>query len=87
MTDLTALTNELNALASAAPAIDWDKIAAAARVQIAKAVTTGGVVTYQVNGRSVTRSITEMREILKMAESRGASQGGGIIIQLGEFGS
>jgi hypothetical protein len=85
MVDLSALTSELNALVAAAPQVDWDKIAAAARVKIAEAALNGGVVTYQVNGRSVTRSLSELREILKLAESRGESQGGGIICQLGEF--
>lgn len=86
MTDLTALVAELNALQAIAPQVDWDKIAAAIRVKLAEASLNGGVVSYQVNGRSVTRSVSELREILKIAESRGASQGGGIIVQLGEFG-
>jgi hypothetical protein len=65
--------------------VDWDKMVTAIQLKLAEAVINGGVVTYVINGRSVTRSITELREMLKVAESRAPSQGGGIVCQLGEF--
>ena len=85
MTDLTALVAELNAVTAAAPDVSWDKIADTTRVMIAKAALNGGIVSYTINGRQVTHSITELREILKVAEARGETRGGGIIAQLGEF--
>jgi hypothetical protein len=87
MTNIPALTAEMNALAAAAADIDWLKIAKGVQVKIAEAVANGGVVTYQVNGRSVTRSVAELREILKVAKSEQADAAGGVIVQLGEFGS
>lgn len=86
MTDLAALISELDAVATASADVSWDKIVDACRVLIAKAMLSGGVVSYTTNGRSVTHSITELREILKMAEGRSKKNGGGIIRQLGEFG-
>jgi hypothetical protein len=86
MVDPAALISELDALANAADNASWDKIAKAARVLIAQATLGGGVVSYTINGRQVTKSIAELREILKLAEGRGQSQGGGIVVQLGEFG-
>ncbi len=87
MTDLAALTAEMTALAAAAANINWDMIAKGVQVKIAEAVANGGVITYQVNGRSVTRSVAELREILKVAKSEQADAAGGVIVQLGEFGS
>jgi hypothetical protein len=84
MATISTINAELDALASGST-VDWDKILIATQAKIAEAVLNGGVVTYNVNGRSVTRSVSELREILKMAESRAASRGGGIIAQLGEF--
>lgn len=85
MTDLAALVAELDAVTAAAVDVSWDKVAEACRVLIAKAMLGGGVVSYTINGRSVSHSIAELREILKMAEGRSAKNGGGILAQLGEF--
>lgn len=85
MVDIAALNTELDTLV-AGSTVDWDKILIAAQALLAQAVLNGGVITYTTNGRSVTRSVSELREILKIAESRAASRGGGIIAQLGELG-
>lgn len=87
MTDPAAILSEVDALATAATDLSWDKIADAARVMIAKAMLNDGTVSYTINGRSVTKSIAELREILKLAEGRGRAGGGGVLVQLGEFGT
>ena len=84
MASITTINAELDALV-AASTVDWDKILTAVTAKIAEAALNGGTVTYNVNGRSVTRSIGELREILKMAEARAPSKLGGIVVQLGEF--
>ncbi len=85
MVDLPALTAELNALAEASVAIDWQKIYKAAQVKLAEATANGGVITWQANGRSVTRSVAELREILAVAKKEYIDSQGGMVAQLGEF--
>ncbi len=86
MTDLAALAAEMTARANAAAGIDWPTIYKSAKIALAEASANGGVITYQVNGRSVTRSVAEIREILVLAKKEMADEAGGIITQLGEFG-
>lgn len=76
---------EFAALISQSQTVNWPDIAKATRVLIAKAAVNGGVVSYSINGRSVTHSIAELREILKLAESEIVRESGGIFTQLGEF--
>lgn len=86
MVDTAALIAEMNALAAAAADLDWPKIYKGTKVQIAAAIANGGVITYQVNGRSVTRSVAELREILKVCREEIVAESGGIISVLAEFG-
>lgn len=84
MTDVTAINAAIDAMVDGST-VDWDKMVTAIQLKLAEAVINGGVVSYTINGRNVTRNLTELREMLKVAEARAPSQGGGIICQLGEF--
>lgn len=86
MTDLAALAAEMTARANAAATIDWEMIYKSAKIALAEASANGGVITYQVNGRSVTRSVAEIREIIALAKKEIIAEAGGVIIVDGEFG-
>lgn len=82
--DVTAIQTELELMRGTEATLSWELIRDYLRGKIAEAAIGGGVVSYTINGRNVTKSLSELREILALAEAR---TGGGIVCQLGEFGS
>jgi hypothetical protein len=80
--DVAALTTELN-LMKDQDGLSWRLIKDYLRGKVAEAALSGGVVSYTINGRTVTRSAQQLEQMLSMVEKR---SGGGLVVQLGEFG-
>ena len=81
-TDIAALNTQAKSWVDTL-GISWSDLATVVRGKLAEFAITGAVTSYTINGRSVSMSISELRELLKICEAR---QRGGIIQQLGEFG-
>jgi hypothetical protein len=80
--DTASIETELNLMRNQ-DGISWQKIKDYLRGKLAEAAISGSaVVSYTINGRSVTRSIDQIERMLKIAEARGPA----VVVVLGEFG-